>query len=102
MSEAERLLAVQGEKDRRAELDMEKALLQLAGIKSDIAEIKTQLESLAVAKSPSTAAAKAGFWANMNDWQRPLPWIVFVIIGVAAWQGITLSEYLGAPIKVSP
>ncbi len=81
MSEAERLLAVQGEKDRRTELDIGKALEKLEEIGADVQLIKAKLET----KGPGKG--KGGPWGMIMDlfsrW-TPAAAIVFVLIALAA------------------
>ena len=70
-------------------------------IGKQIDEIKALLTTAQKKNGPGNGSGK-GFWANMNDWKKPLVWVMIAIIGIAAWQGITLSEYLGAPIELGP
>ncbi len=81
----------------------------MTGIRESITELEAQLKTMCdrlgkmeatTEKKPSSI--KAGFWANMNDWKRPLPYLVALIIVAAYYSGTTLADWIGGPIKVGP
>ncbi len=79
----------------------------MAGIRESITELEAQLKTMcdrlgkmesSQGKSPSSI--KAGFWANMNDWKKPLPYLVALIIVAAYYSGSTLADWIGGPVKL--